>query len=229
MRIAICDDIESERIALEKLCISYGYPDIVHFESGDELIASKDLVLVHLIFLDIEMPGTTGIKTMKYMEANFHRSLIVFCTSHAELMQEAFGRNVIAFLSKPFNELSVKDCLDKATDLLKDLHKIELDNGVTTICGNIVYIQSDHKYSSFHMSDETHTLSSKPLTYWAGELAVYGFAQISRSVVLNMKYIHYINSGTAILTNKSKLKISRRLLQELKNNYNRYKITHFIS
>lgn len=47
--------------------------------------------------LDIEMPEVSGLEFQKQLQRNKMDIDIIYLTSHSEMMQEAFGRNVVAF------------------------------------------------------------------------------------------------------------------------------------
>ena len=108
MRIGICDDCEEDLISLKDICNQYGHTDITLYHSGEELLADPNSSKLELLFLDIEMDGQSGLEVKDILEHTNAFTFIVFCTSHTECMMDAFGQNVISFLSKPFTELAVE-------------------------------------------------------------------------------------------------------------------------
>ena len=93
MIIALCDD---EKIfhwnvisLLEKYREERGLSfQIVEFSSGAEVLNYKEDIF--LVFMDVEMPGMNGIETAKFLRQKNKETIIVFLTSHAEMMQKAF-------------------------------------------------------------------------------------------------------------------------------------------
>lgn len=90
MRIGICDDCEQDLILLKCICNKYNHTDITLYHSGEEVLKDKNHSKIELLFLDIEMNGTSGLHIKKMLEYTNASTFIVFCTSHVECMQDAF-------------------------------------------------------------------------------------------------------------------------------------------
>lgn len=159
---------------------------------------------------------------MKQLSFSHPSLLVIFCTTHQELMQDAFGRNVIAFINKPYHPHSVKNALETATGLLKDFYPVQMEDSPAILCRNILYIQSDHKYSTFCCRDGSSHLCRRSLKSLLEELSPYGFCAISRSTVVNLKYCGKIKDGKLFLTTKESLSISRRYSHSFIQNYRNF-------
>ena len=112
--IAVCDDSSNVREFI-KDCADVFFGEkgfrytVMFYRSGDDLLeklATKELT-INLLFLDIEMPGTDGIKVKEALEENKFVEKIIFVTSHTETMQLAFGMKVVGFLGKPLDAAQV--------------------------------------------------------------------------------------------------------------------------
>ena len=97
MKIAICDDVIEEQNELQTFCQQLGYFDISLFSCGEDFLNAPDSSQFHLLFLDIEMKGLTGIELKTLLEKTNPSIFIVFTTTHEEMMPEAFGHTVSAF------------------------------------------------------------------------------------------------------------------------------------
>ncbi len=224
MKIAICDDIIDERKRIHDYCRNLGYTNLVLYSCGEELLNSADFSSINLLFLDIEMDKINGIEVKNILERTNPSTFIVFTTTHHELMPEAFGRNVISFLTKPFTERSIKHCLNKATYLTKDFFPIIIDEQVSIPCQDILYLHSENKYTIFYTTDGNSISSRVSLVTWEGKLKEFGFCSISRSTIINLKHYKRTFQKNAILINEIKLPISRRCLQHLEDNLKSYMI-----
>lgn len=224
MKIAICDDIFEERKRIQDYCHNLGYTNIVLYTCGEDFLNSSDIASINLLFLDIEMDNMTGIEVKNILERTNPSTYIVFTTTHQELMPEAFGRNVISFLTKPFTERSVKHCLTKATYLTMDFFPIAINEQTTIPCQDIVYLHSENKYTIFYTTDGNSISSRVPLTTWKDTLDEFGFCFISRSILINLKYYKEICKKSVILTNDIELPVSRRFLPALEDAFKHYTI-----
>ncbi|MDD5994888.1 MAG: LytTR family DNA-binding domain-containing protein [Clostridiales bacterium] len=117
----------------------------------------------------MEMNGINGIKVKELLSQTTPSTFIVFCTTHTEFMPEAFGRNVISFITKPFSQRSIQHCIEKASVLSKDFFMIQVDEHIVLPCGNILYLQAEQKYTIFYTNDGNSYSTRKPLKDLANE------------------------------------------------------------
>jgi FixJ family two-component response regulator len=103
--IAIVDDDDSVRIALEGLLKSVGLPAQA-FESGEEFILSGQQRETGCLIADIRMPGMSGLELQRRLNAEGFRIPIVFITAHgdAKMRMQALRAGAVEFLAKPFDD-----------------------------------------------------------------------------------------------------------------------------
>lgn len=222
MKIGICDDDTQARKQLLNLCQKLGYNEVYEFESGEELLSSDVCRTLTLLFLDIQMNGMTGIEVKNTMENSCPFTLIIFNTSHNEHVNDAFGRNVISFISKPFSELSIRHNIEKAAYLSRNFSPIKIDDVTSIPCEEILYLCSEQKYSIFHTKNGESILSRKPMKKWAKELDEFDFCPISRSTIINLKHYKKIYDKKVILYNGASFAISRRYTNLVKEKFDEY-------
>ena len=68
----------------------------------------------HMYLLDIEMAGTDGLKTAAQIRETDPDAVIIFMTSHSELMSEAFEVLAFQFIVKPFETKKALGILSSA-------------------------------------------------------------------------------------------------------------------
>lgn len=222
MKIGICDDNEMEREQLKQHCVDAGYNDIVFFSSGEELLESTELTSLDLLFLDIEMDGMNGIEVKHTLEQLSPITQIAFCTTHEEMVYDAFGHNVVSFLRKPLSGHLVAHCLKRTAFLIKDFYPLAIDDETLVPYRNIVYLQSEQKYTIFHLKDGRTVSSRKTLKEWIKELEAYDFCAVSRSAVINLKYYIKTENKQVKLRGNISLPLSRRYIQPLTKAFNAY-------
>jgi two-component system LytT family response regulator len=195
------------------------------YRSGEELLAAPEISQLNLVFLDIEMDGQSGLEVKEILERSNPFTFLVFYTSHTECMGDAFGSNVISFISKPFSKPAVERCLKKCMYLKKDFYPIPVHTDMLIPCSEILYIHAENKYSIFYFTNNKTTLSRKSLRNWADELKNLGFCRISHSYIVNLKYVDKQENMSLLLTNGIILKVSRACMHNFREAYKNYRIS----
>ena len=103
--IAIVDDDESFREALERFLGTFAFR-VRTFASGEEFLQSPELGFVACLFLDLVMPGMSGLEVKQQLGARGLRIPTVFVTAHAddEVEQHLVAAGAIAILPKPVDQ-----------------------------------------------------------------------------------------------------------------------------
>lgn len=221
MLIGICDNSKQSRTKLVNICAKLNEFNILTFSTPNELLHSIHFFDLDLLFLAIDLNDSfqTEIDIKNYLEQINSSIFVVFCSNRQEFMSDAFGHNVLSFIRKPASIESVKKILNRASHLKKDLHSIQVNHTDSLLCGDILYLKSDQKYTIFYCTDGSSYASRKAILEWATLLEPLGFYQISRSAIINLK--HYTTQDTheniIILQNSVKLKLSRRRIAGLKS------------
>ena len=114
--IAIVDDDQSIREALDDLVLSCGY-DSRLFTSAEEFLAADDQSAIDCMIVDVKMPGLTGIELQNVLsERETPRPPMIFMTSYSDDKTRGAAMNggAFAFLGKPVNFGQLVQCLDQA-------------------------------------------------------------------------------------------------------------------
>jgi CheY-like chemotaxis protein len=113
--ISIVDDDASVRIATARLLRALGFSAHA-FASAKEFLASPRFKETACLIADIQMPGMSGVELQEYLIAHGHRTPIIFITAFPEdqIRQQAMNSGAIGFLSKPFDETRLLQCVEQA-------------------------------------------------------------------------------------------------------------------
>lgn len=218
MIIGICDDELLMRKQEEEICrqtvMKYVEDDIVieTFSDGAE-VEDKDL---DILVLDIEMNGIDGISVKNMFQKKNRDTIIIFVTSHDEMMHQAFGINVIGFVTKKYLKDQLPVMLDTA---IKKVMSTVLVDGVDS--RKICYIQAEHVYNILHMADGEEIsvrISSGELEEM---LKGVGFVRTHRAYLVNLAYVERIREKT-IIVDEEEIPVSSRLKSRIKHEYDRY-------
>lgn len=91
--------------------------DILMAENGNQALVLAEAHQPQIIFLDIEMPGMSGIELAKLLPP---QCVVIFATAYNEYAVTAFELNAIDYLLKPFDDERFYQALDRARQRLKD-------------------------------------------------------------------------------------------------------------
>jgi FixJ family two-component response regulator len=114
---SIVDDDESVRIATKSLLGSLGWR--VHtFASAEEFLHSPSVNDTSCLIVDMQMPGMNGIELQRALRNGGYTTSIVFITAFPDerIAARALRRGALGFLTKPFDETSLIECLERALE-----------------------------------------------------------------------------------------------------------------
>jgi two-component system nitrogen regulation response regulator GlnG len=123
MRVLVADDEPSIRFVLQETLESLGH-EVKAVEDGDAALRALQLERFDLAFVDIRMPGQTGLEVLKQSRAAGNDVAIVLITAQnlLENAVESMKAGALDYLVKPFALAEVKALSEKAlaTRALKD-------------------------------------------------------------------------------------------------------------
>jgi FixJ family two-component response regulator len=113
--VAIVDDDESVREALENLMSSVGL-DVDLFASAEEFLNSDAPLRTDCAVLDLRLPGMTGLELQRRLVAEGKNIPFIIITAQGDdkTQDEATAAGAIAFLRKPFKEEVLLSALHSA-------------------------------------------------------------------------------------------------------------------
>ncbi len=94
---------------------------VIPVVSGDDALAVLAKEQIDIILLDENMPGLTGIETLKRIKSINSNIPVVMITKSEEehIMEDAIGSNIADYLIKPVNPNQILICLKKNTENIK--------------------------------------------------------------------------------------------------------------
>ena len=107
----ICDEIEYLLKRERDIEVTAKFTNA--FEALDFLLHNA----CELIFLDIQMPGISGLDLAQKLSSLRQPPLIVFCTAFPEHALAAFSTPAIGYITKPITEANLKKVLEKARSI----------------------------------------------------------------------------------------------------------------
>lgn len=225
IKIVICDDDLYVIEELEDLCKRY----IERNQLNAECIPTtkpNGIFVLHpdILFLDIEMPEVDGIEVKNRLEEQDSGTFIIYVSSHPESMQEAFGKNVIGFLTKPLDVDQFELMLEKAVDFSGCNRVITFEDGSVISSENIVAIKVSGNYTDVKTVDGFVQNQRKALKAWQDELEPLGFIRINDSYIVNCRWITSFSDGgkKVNLGDNVSLNVSTRRRRECTEKYTQF-------
>lgn len=115
--VLIVDDDQAVRDSTARLLRRAGYT-VESYESGDAFLQSTIADAVTCILLDIRMPGTDGIATLRQLSSRGNLPRVIMITGHGDipLAVEAMRLGASDFLEKPYTPERLFQSIDKALE-----------------------------------------------------------------------------------------------------------------
>lgn len=169
---------------------------------------------VDLMFLDIHMPGLSGVDMLRVMA---NKPQVIFCTAFQNYALEGFELDATDYLLKPVRAGRFAQALEKvrkrasntisATERLSVVLRINREDRKFWLddieCfesyGNYVKVWQDQQYS----------LTNGPLKTLASEIPPGHFIQIHKSILVNKMHIVTRNTSSLTLTSGRKVPIGK--------------------
>ena len=227
MRILLCDDDPSILSQMEGMVKEYfqerglSQPEIASYTDGEKLLTSQDTG--EIAFLDVEMPGLSGIHTGERLKKRNPRMKIFILTSYMDYLDEAMKFHVFRYLSKPIDKKRL------FRDMKEALYQIEMetkpvpietkDGFVVRQAEDILYIEAVQRRTQVVAVDQVYE-SPLPMRDWQSLLQIGCFYQTHRSFLVNMRYVTSFSKDTVKLTSPNGQNYTAYLT---KRNYSSFK------
>ncbi len=230
MRIAICDNLKSERQkAIEALNSVIKNFSVNEFDDGNELLKSHTLQPYDLIILDILMPKISGIETAAALRKKDTKTPIVFMSTSEEFGVQSYRVLAFDYLLKPIDIEQLKVCMKRLlSQREKKKHYITVTySGVETniLLSNIQCLESNLRKVVFTLSENREIEIIGKLTDFEQVLLEHGFCRCHKSYLVNIEHVGRIEDDMFCLTGGKTVKISRAYLQSAKKAYFDYVFT----
>jgi DNA-binding LytR/AlgR family response regulator len=220
----IADDEPLLRESLERMLES-AWPElgvVARARNGREAVDQFETTLPDICFLDVHMPGMTGVEAARHIGRRAH---LVFVTAFDQYAVQAFAQGVLDYLVKPVEPARLdetvarlKERLHAATpalntetllrELAAQLHRVKTAPALQWIrasvgqtvrliaAQDVDFLRSEEKYTLIGWRDDggrpKEAVIRTPLKELATQLDGQQFAQVHRSVVVNLSSIAHV-------------------------------------
>lgn len=212
IRAIIVDDEVMARQLLAGL-IQENTPEVQILESCEDIpsaVKAINKLKPDLVFLDIEMPGHSGLELLNFFnhdEIDFH---IIFTTAYHQYAVQAFKLSAVDYLLKPIEPHELRDAITRYNELEEKIsrkYEVLINNfhtqsqkklavSTTSIIRyidveDIHYIQADGAYSRVVYGKNESIYSSKSLKYYDEIFSKNpNFMRTHKSYLVNLNHVH---------------------------------------
>lgn len=180
-----------------------------------------------LIFLDIDMPGISGMEIASELNKLGNDSTLIFVSNYNNFVFEAFRYSAFRFIRKENLRLETTEAIYSFCNTLNTKEKyIELDleskKDVPINLSDVKYFFSiRHDIYIYKDRKDTDRLAIRAYTLDDLEnmLKEKGFIRIHRTYLLNCLYVYQIRSEKVLLKDGSSLPLSRGRYESIKKTY----------
>jgi DNA-binding LytR/AlgR family response regulator len=223
----IADDEPLLREALERM-LAQAWRElevVARARNGREAIDLFEAKRPDICFLDVQMPGKTGIEAARHIGRRAH---LVFVTAYDEYALQAFSQGVLDYLVKPVEPSRLAETVARLQDRLRasqpalntetllqqlatslqqrptpsSLRWVRASVGQTVRLipvEDIDFLRAEEKYTLVAWRDDTgqprDAVIRTPLKELATQLDSAQFAQVHRSAVVNLRAISHVTRG----------------------------------
>jgi two-component system LytT family response regulator len=244
VRAIIVDDEANARSTIKKMLAQLYLPVEIISEaaSAKEAIEKIENLKPALLFLDIQMPGKSGIELLQ--QINNETISVVFVTAHEGFALQALKLSAIDYILKPVDPTELKLAVER---VIKQKNKIASEQlilfqqalnhlqqpeqkapkklAISASEGilfaelhEIIWIESLTGYCKFYLQHQKPVIVSKNLKEYEELLAGYHFFRIHQGAVVNLQHIRkYIRGegGQVLMSDGSEIEVARRRKDEL--------------
>jgi DNA-binding LytR/AlgR family response regulator len=222
----IADDEPLLREALARL-LATAWPEleiVAQARNGREAIDLFDAHQPNICFLDVQMPGKTGVEAAQHIGRRAH---LVFVTAYDQYAVQAFAQGALDYLVKPVEParlaetvarlqerlrasqpaLNTESLLEQLAQVLnqdasRSLRWLRASVGATVRLievKDIDFLRSEEKYTFIAYRDDAgrtqDAVVRMPLKELLPQLDATQFAQVHRSVVVNLRAVSHVTRG----------------------------------
>jgi len=237
IRALVVDDEQTARERLRHMLVAIpGVQVIGEAADGVEAIAYIGELRPDLVFLDIQMPGCSGLEVVASLP--LPRPHIVFCTAFDQYAVDAFELNAVDYLLKPVNRVRLAHAVERVRETGSSDGGAGIEPAMQSVRAattrllarlgdryrviplhDVVYFSSEDRLTSLHTRDRVYVLDPA-LNDLEHRLDPACFFRISRGAIVNLNAVTEVlplvgGVAEVALNTGVRLEVSRRRVHDL--------------
>jgi DNA-binding LytR/AlgR family response regulator len=228
LRVLVIDD---ERPALDELAFQLEHDarvgGVLTCDSATEALRILQDLDVDAVFLDIQMPGLSGLDLAQVLSRFRTPPPVVFVTAHEEHAVDAFELHAVDYVLKPVRADRLAEAVRRVVEgggraATHGDEQIPVERGGVTRFVNrsdITHVEAHGDYARLHTAAGSHLLRT-PMTTLEEEWGPAGFVRIHRSLLVSLTHVDEVRMDAGrctVVVGGEELSVSRRHTRELRD------------
>ena len=234
IKLAFCDDDVSVLNSLQVFLDKYRVQRSLEFQSFtfhsplDLLAEIERGAQFDILFLDVLMPGETGIEAAAEIRNYDQNVKIIFLTSSAEYAVQSYTVGAYFYQLKPILEESFFRLMDSVVSACEkeksDSLILRCKNGISRIeLRNLEYCEVFHRTLLIHLANGKVLESTGSMDELNRQLESCGvFIRPHRSYLVNLEYVQNLSYRAITMRSQAEIPLPRGKYQEIKDTYLEY-------
>lgn len=230
MKIAILDDMSSDRIKLKNVVLEYiqlkNFKGCIStYETAEKFLYEIKTQSFDLAFLDIQLKSMTGMEVAHKIREFDNKLPIVFVTVEKQFALEGYEVQASDFILKPFDNEKIFKVMDRIFENHIHSQYISIkENRVLKkiLVDSIIFAETRRHYIEIHTSNDIYCSYMTFDEFCELLPKQIRFHCCYRGIIINFDYVKKINDNNIFFENEDSVPISRSKRNETRNAYAAY-------
>ncbi len=213
--------VDDEPEAIKYLCdLLKEHPEIMllnYFTNPQEAITEINKTKPDILFLDVQMPVSTGFDVVKAVRTDNYLPHIIFTTGFEKFAIRAIKYAAFDYLLKPINPFELENAIqkinklkeqstksqqfDRLFDSVRDNQPLKFNTGTGFIVihpSEIIYLEANRNYCKINLINNHSELVTTNMNQIHHMLSAKWFYRVSRSNIINVNFLQKVNRSKKV-------------------------------
>ena len=236
MNIAIVEDCKEHSDFLKKYIVLWGNKIgekmyISQFASAEEfLFHYEESINIDAVFLDIQMPGLSGVELARKIRIDNRDISIVFTTGIDDYIEEGYELEAVHYLMKPLDTEKIEYCLSKINEKNNRNEQyvvLKNEEDVFRVAASKIWWVSAIGHGVLVGIEDNKEVKRTDLLNSIGEIEktleyLPQFVKTHRSYLVNLEHVKRIKKTEVMMDNGDEIPLSRRMYKVVNDKFIRF-------
>ncbi len=115
IKVLLADDVKVMRSLLKSNLSAFDVEIVSEVDNGDQVLELVRTLAPDIVFLDISMPGKSGLDVLQELKAEFADIFVAMISGHNtfENIKRSMELGADGFVIKPYTAIKIREMIDK--------------------------------------------------------------------------------------------------------------------